>query len=1084
MEAPHDIDDERLHKELADYLSANGKAILAAWTQQVMREAKRGGAAVQLDRQDDVRDLSEMFPLAVEHLRNPGDQESFELLDQFVRQRYRVGRSAVQIARDLSLLKQVMIRSIEESQSFPPEMLRRLCDHIEDLMDELRLHVESAPHALREAQRAPGPSPQGERVARERADQLAAMLEITNAISTSLSIDEVYRCLAEQATSLIRYDWLTMALTGPEWKTVQIFELDSEKKEPSALVLQGPIKGRPIDWVIMHRKPLLCDDLTKETRFVEMSNLIDAGMRSYISLPLIVRDQVIGSLNFASRTPSAYSQKDLAMLLQIAGQIAIALENARMFQALKKRAGHLAILNEVAKHALSSLHLEELVQNVVDSVQRNFDFYDVSIFLVREDQGDLELAAQAGAYEDESPIGYHQAIGVGMVGWTAQHGDPLVANDVSQEPRRIIAFEGETLAASELCMPIKVDNRTVAVLNVECQVPNAFDAEDVTAMETVADLVATGIKNSQLYQCVLQEKAKLDDVVTAMGAGLTLIGANMELLWGNQTVFDWFGLDDESAGKPFYRVCCGRETLCDDCPVSRAMESGRQEVETTPFVTKDGVHRHLQHIVAPIRNDRGEVVQLLKLSLDVSEHVRQVQQVSLLYQLSEILQQAWDLEWLFHAVLTCATAGYGLGFNRAFLLLVDPEKNALVGRRAVGPVSHEEAARSWSEIDRDTQSLHDLLGPEAARRARGHLDEVVRQISVPLDEGDDLLALAIRERAPLIVEDAETDERVKDSLRQWNEARQFVVVPLVARDEAIGVILADNLYTGARIMEEDVHALSTFASQAALAISNVMAYRKVEEQVQKLQEAYAQLEATQQQLIHAEALATIGRMAAHVAHEIRNPLTTIGGFAHSILRKPDNQERCSRNARIIVKEVERLEQILANVMDFSKPDTPKLIYDNMNRIVKDVASFYEHEIESRGIDMILDLARKLPDTRFDPDQMRQVFINLIQNGVESMKHGGCLTLRTWEHNGEVFAEVQDTGEGIPPHLLDNVFEPFFSRKSGGTGLGLAVSQKIVIDHGGRLLVQSEKGKGSRFTVVIPIRPPREPNGALPTDAPS
>ena len=1069
MEQPTDTHDARLHQELAEYLTANEKAILTAWTEEVMRQAGQGGAEVGLDRQDDVRDLSAMFPLAVQHLRNPADRKTFELLDRMICQRYQAGRSAVQIARELILLKRAMIRSVVDSGNFPDGRLRDMCDHIEDLVDALRLHVAAAPHALKEAQIRPAPARRAERVVRERAEQLAAMLEITNAISTSLSIDEVYRCLADQAASLIHHDRLTLALLGPEGVNVQVFELDSEKKEPTTLLVAGPVTGRPIDWVIVHRKPLLCDDLTAETRFVEMSSLLEDGMRSYLSLPLVARDRVMGSLNFAHRTPSAYSQKDLAIVLQIAGQTAIALENARMFQSLQKRAGHLAILNEVAKHALSSLHMEELLQNVVESVQRNFDFYDVSIFLVHEEAGELEIVAQAGAYEDESPIGYRQDIGVGMVGWTAEHGDPLVANDVAQEPRRIIAFEGETLAASELCMPIKLEDRTIGVLNVECRMPNAFDTEDVTAMETVADLVATGIRNSQLYHRVLQEKAKLDDVVTAMKAGLALIDTNMRLLWVNQTVAEWFGLDESSIGEPFYKVCCGLETICPECPALRVLETGGQEVEVVLVVTKDGVHRHLQHIMAPIRGDQGEIVQLLQLSLDVSEHVRQVQQISLLYELAEALQQARDLDWLLHAVLTCATAGYGLGFNRAFLLMVDPEKNALVGRRAVGPASHEEAAQTWSEIARDTQSLQDLLGPEAEARARGHLDDMIRKITLSLDETDDLLVTALRERAPLIVEDAEQDERVKDSLREWNEARHFVAVPLVARDQAVGVILADNLYTGAPITDEDVHTLSTFASQAALAIANVTAYQKVEEQVQKLQEAYGQLEAAQQQLIHAESLATIGRMAAHVAHEIRNPLTTIGGFAHSILRKPDNEERSTRNARIIVKEVERLEQILANVMDFSKPGTPTLVQDNLNRIAQDVASFYQPDMAGRGIDLVLDLGRNVPDSRLDPDQMRQVFINLIQNGVESMRSGGCLTLRTWLDEGNVFAEVQDAGEGIPPHLLENVFEPFFTGKSGGTGLGLAVSQKIAVDHGGRLLVHSEKGKGSRFTIVIPVK---------------
>jgi hypothetical protein len=301
--------------------------------------------------------------------------------------------------------------------------------------------------------------------------------------------------------------------------------------------------------------------------------------------------------------------------------------------------------------------------------------------------------------------------------------------------------------------------------------------------------------------------------------------------------------------------------------------------------------------------------------------------------------------------------------------------------------------------------------------------------------------------------------------------KQFVCAPLIARDVALGAVVADNIFTGRAISSADVEMLQTFATHAGLAISAASAYRRLEEQLNKLEEA-------QDRLVRSERLATVGRLAAHVAHEIRNPLATIGGFSRSILRSPDNTAKAQRNARIILDEVERLEQILANVMNFSKPGNPVFRERDINESVEAVCAFHENVFAERHVALHKSLDPKCPVLRFDPDQMRQVLINLIQNGLDSMPNGGELTMLTRAQQDHVEIVVADTGQGMAEDILESLFQPFFTTKVGGTGLGLSVSQKIIHDHGGDIAVRSKPGAGSSFTISLPI-PQGEP--AQPTE---
>ena len=1030
---------------------------------------------------------------------------------------------------------------------------------------------------------------------------LSGIYEISKVINASFELSEIIAVIARETRRFLQFDRLCIGLFEEGTQRLKLYLPVAPTQSPYPDGATIELGGHLLGEAVRTRQPVIIADLRTDGRFPGAQKLLDEGAVSCLALPLVSGARVQGALSVARCELKPFSDAEVDMLLEVAEQTAIAVEHAHLYAAEKKRANHLTIINEVASRVLSTFDLDTLLRQTASLIQHHFAYYDVAIFMTEPQTEQVVLRAQAGAYSDDSVVGYRQGIGVGMVGWAAKTGQTLLASDVAQNPHYIVAFEGERNSRSELCVPIKIGGQTVGVINVESTQVGAFDQIDVTAMETLSDQVAQAIENARLYEemrylkeldesilasipssifvldrdliivsvnqrcCqvlqrpreqligqhldslltfvgiehdgfhhtvervidddqreafpaiavrlpngqrrivdihlspvarrtqrrallfvsditdrrraeeeVLREKQKLDDIVSAMGAGLLLLDREATIVWSNKTVDEWFGNGESLVDRKCYAVCRSLSAICPDCNALATFTTG--EVHTSSQVVMGGPHgaRHYENILAPIRDESGEVVQVIRLTFDVTEHARKVEQVSLLQKLSEAMRGTLELDRLLHLILTCVTAGPALGFNRAVLLLLDDTHTILEGRLGVGPASFEEASRIWRELAERGQTLEDLLALFDQPIAQGDtsMQYVSRQIHIPLDDTQQVPVRAVLDEQVIVVTDAANNPGVSPELHALLGADHFVCVPLVARDLPLGAIIADNIFSGRPILDEDVEMLRTFAAHAGLAISAASAYKKLEEQLNALEEA-------QDRLVRSERLATVGRLAAHVAHEIRNPLATIGGFTRSVLRTPDSAAKVERNAHIILDEVERLEHILANVMNFSKPGNPILRDRNINDSVEAVCAFHENVFAERHITLHKSLDPCCPMLRFDPDQMRQVLINLVQNGLDSMPDGGELTVLTRVQDDHVEIVVADTGHGMTDEVRESLFQPFFTTKVGGTGLGLSVSQKIAHSHGGDILVQTKPQAGSSFTVCLPIPGQQDGQGEVP-----
>ena len=225
---------------------------------------------------------------------------------------------------------------------------------------------------------------------------------------------------------------------------------------------------------------------------------------------------------------------------------------------------------------------------------------------------------------------------------------------------------------------------------------------------------------------------------------------------------------------------------------------------------------------------------------------------------------------------------------------------------------------------------------------------------------------------------------------------------------------------------------------------------------------------TEEVLHRQDKLAAVGQLAAGVAHEIRNPLTSMKGYAEFLQLDEKDPERMEF-LNIILDEIERVNTIVEDFMVLAKPKAVELEEKNVVPVIKNVVSLLEFEARKKNVHLYLDCNQEIIQIECDENRLKQVFLNFIKNGIEAMPNGGDLHVKTIIHENNVQISIQDSGVGIPKEKLKKLGEPFFTTKKNGNGLGLMVSFKIIESHNGKVFVESEPNKGTTFNILLPAK---------------
>ena len=452
---------------------------------------------------------------------------------------------------------------------------------------------------------------------------------------------------------------------------------------------------------------------------------------------------------------------------------------------------------------------------------------------------------------------------------------------------------------------------------------------------------------------------------------------------------------------------------------------------------------------------------------------RRVAQLSVIREIGECLQSAMSLERILRTILVGATASQGLRFNRAFLLLVDERRGVLHGRDAIGPADSAEAHHIWSRLSLHDRTLRDLVDEyePLVEGAEPRVLAIARNLSARLDDEECFVVRALRAATTTRVEEARlvgTDAPAPEGIVETLGVDAFVAVPLHAEGRPVGLLLADNAVTRRAITDEDVEILELLGLQAAQAIERAGLTEELARRLASIEAATREIRRNQERMVRHERLSAIGEMAARVAHEIRNPLVAIGGFARSLLEPSGPQDPATRESlEIIVSEVRRLENIVKEVLDFSRPAPPRIGAVPLRPLVAEAYDLLRWEMARSGVVALMDEDERTPEAAADRDQLFQALVNLLRNAVQAMPRGGNVTVRLRGVPHGVELTVEDTGAGIPPEVLAHAFEPFYTTKTDGSGLGLTIASQIVRDHHGEVRIESREGAGTSVTLRLP-----------------
>ena len=330
----------------------------------------------------------------------------------------------------------------------------------------------------------------------------------------------------------------------------------------------------------------------------------------------------------------------------------------------------------------------------------------------------------------------------------------------------------------------------------------------------------------------------------------------------------------------------------------------------------------------------------------------------------------------------------------------------------------------------------------------------------------------------VLVNNTGADERYRP-IHGW-EAGSEMCVALKDGGRVLGFIDVESSQRNA-FSNNDLLALESLAGVLATVVSGAIQYERLQETIRQLRaaqvESRVRLVAQQDaenRLVQAAKLAAVGEMAAGIAHELNNPLTTVTGFTELILDEMNQDAPHRADVEMVLHEALRARGVVRRLLDFARQGERTRARADINQIVDDVLALTTNFIHTNGVQLKVEFQKDLPWVSVDSNQMKQVFLNLVHNALQAMPTGGSLRIKTETRSRDkrelVIVSIQDSGIGIDTKDIDRIFEPFFTTKGnqGGTGLGLSVTYGIVTDHGGTLEVESQPGEGSTFTVWLPI----------------
>lgn len=820
--------------------------------------------------------------------------------------------------------------------------------------------------------------------------------------------------------------------------------------------------------------------------------------QALVCAPMQVEDERLGVVALTAGRTRDLSPVELATLEQASARLALAVRNALRyrlacdgseelsFQPSSDR-NHLrvSLLYQVAKELGGQLDINQLLDQVLALAPRLGAQF--AYIIIEEKEGILHFKSTApGREEFVGAIGRRLArrmLRKGVEGWVLEHRQSLLIADTLADARWYRAPYLLEIDRSALCVPLHMERAGArGTWTLTSRQPDAFRAGDVPLAESVAAQVAVALENTLLFRAESERSAHISLINEVSQAAASILSLDLMLNTITQAIQRRFGylrvsifLVDAKAGEVMVRSQASayvdsvqveyQQRLGEGLVGQAAQESQTKlanDVTYYPGYLRLGPNADAvrAELAIPIRLG-SKVVGILDLQSgeidtfrpqDVTTMELLADQLSIAIEnarlYGEIRQRVEELTTL-NRISQAITSSLDL---RETLTIITDHTTRLLGVAATSVVLYDEA--------------NDDLWFAAAS---GEGSDFVRGMRLAIGQG--IVGWVFQQGQPVLVPDTSEDDRWfagvdKDS---GFTTRSILCVPLQAKGQTIGAIEAMNKRVGL-FDEEDLRLLTSMAAPAATAIENARLYEALRRGMRKLEE-------TQAQLVQSAKLAAVGELAAGVAHEINNPLTSIIGFTRLLLEDLPLDHQIRADLETIDREAARTRRIVRALLDFARTSDPVLVPTDLNALVEEAAMLACTRSVLAKVSLEKDLS-PLPPVMLDTNQIKQVLVNLLNNALQAMPDGGRLAVATRLTESEIdgvdrqmaAVYVSDSGAGIPPENLGRIFDPFFTTKEVGmgTGLGLSISYGIIKDHQGVIEVAETGAEGTTFRIRLPV----------------
>ena len=865
-------------------------------------------------------------------------------------------------------------------------------------------------------------SREAERALARRNRELAALNAIAASVGQSLHLETVLEQALERTLEMLDFEVGGICLADENHGKSVLHKYRGVSSQFVAAVhgthatdglwKQAMVNGQPIFLDNRSRHPVMAPALRQE------------GLKALGCIPLKSGQRILGLLAVASRQHETVSQRDQEILVAIGHQIGMAIENARLYEEEQRRRRQADTLREVSRILSTTLDLDELLCLVLDELANVLRYDSAMVMLIKE--GYLRVASARGFATEESFEGL--AIPVGgefLVCDVIERRDPVVVTDV-QQSERWLPHPQLTSARAWIGAPLIVKGEAIGVLSIASCQPDEYDGEDVQMAFAFANQAAVAIHNAHLFaetQRRIQELALLNAAGRAMASTLEL--EDLLLVIMRQAI--------EVLGVEAVSILL-LDTASGDLIFKAALGGGADNLKGRRLPQGMGIAGWVAQQNAPL------------IVPDVGQDMR--------------FYPDFDLD-----------SGF---VTRSILAVPLIARDRVIG---VMEVLNKREGRFGAD---DRQLTESLAASAAAAIENARLYTEVAQAKQEWETTFDAITDGILILSP--------DLRVVRANRAMAEFLKTTPQALVGQDccqllwcchDLEAQTLAERTAWEGKLRLDEVHE-PRLGNRTFL--RSIYPFWGVQDEltgmVLVLKDITAQKD-LQAQLVQSARLAGIGELAAGVAHELSNPLTSILGFADLLIQSEDIPQSHKEDVAIIMEESCRAQEIVQGLLDFARQSPLQIAPVDLNRVVREVLRLLQRQAELADVVVEVRYAADLPWVMGDARQLKQVLFNLIVNALQAMPNGGMLTISTsygpaTTRQGKfVRVRVRDTGVGIMPEHRQRLFQPFFTTKpeGKGTGLGLSISLGIVENHGGTIEVESEPGRGSCFTVLLPARLP-------------